>query len=286
MKRLACLLLALLMIAGAALAEEPPVYVALGDSITAGYGLSEGEKCFAELVALEGGYELINHGVTGHKVPDILAQLTDPAVLADVARAEIITITCGGNDLMAVLYESMAAIYNASVPEAMAIRAGEVTSIMITEGDPRKTSLMLASMIALEGHADMGVTPLIQSAEMAQALTDYTQNMTALIALLRGANPGARIILATQYNPYRHFTGLYASVNTAMDAGAQMLNAAITDCAAALGCETADVYATFYGLEAELMNASMSPLNLDFHPNAAGHAVLANAMLAVLLGAE
>lgn len=44
MKRLACLLLALLMIAGAALAEEPPVYVALGDSITAGYGLSEGEK--------------------------------------------------------------------------------------------------------------------------------------------------------------------------------------------------------------------------------------------------
>ena len=286
MKKLACLLLTLLMSTSAALAEDPPVYVALGDSITAGYGLPEGEKCFAEIVALEGGYGLINYGVSGHTVPDILAQLADPAVLADVARAEIITITCGGNDLMAVLYESIAAIYNASVPEEMAIRAGEVTSIMISEDDRRKTSLMLASAIALEGHADMGVTPLMQSQEMAQALADYVQNLTAAITILRSANPDARIILATQYNPYRHFTGLYASINAAMDTGAQRLNAAITECAAALGCETADMYTAFYGLEAELMNAAMSPLNLDFHPNAAGHELIARCMLGVLLGGE
>ena len=41
----------LAMSALAALAEDPPVYLALGDSITTGYGLAEGEMCFAELVA-------------------------------------------------------------------------------------------------------------------------------------------------------------------------------------------------------------------------------------------
>ena len=52
-----CLVLSLLPTA--AFAQEKS-YVALGDSITTGYGLQGGEKSFAELVAEENGYTLNN----------------------------------------------------------------------------------------------------------------------------------------------------------------------------------------------------------------------------------
>lgn len=286
MKKWICLLFAILMSLSAACAEEPPVYLALGDSITAGYGLSDDEPCFAEIVALEGGYTLINRAVNGRRVPDILAQLADPAVLADVARADVITITCGGNDLLAVLYERTAHIYNASVPAEMAVSAGEVEWILGIGGDSRQGSLLLAVMIAMEGHADMGFAPLMQSEEMAQALTDYTQNMTTLITLLRSANPDVRIILTTQYNPYPSFSGLYASLKTTMEAGACGMNGAIYAFAPGLNCEIADVYTAISTAQGKLTNASMNPLNLDFHPNAAGHVVIAQCVLALLQSAE
>ena len=286
MKKLICLLITVLMSLSVAGAEETPVYLALGDSISAGYGLTDKEARYTEIVAQHAGYMLINRAVNGNTAVGILEQLKDPAVAADVARADVITITCGGNDLLAALLDSIAAIYNASVPSETPLTTWDVLYILNDSSSPRQRALLLATLIALEGNPDMGITPFPQSAELAQSLADYRQNLTTLLSLLRQINPDARVILATQYSPYRHFSGLYITLNTAMDAGAQLLNAVILECAAALNCETADVYTAFCGREAELMNASMNPLILDFHPNAAGHEVIAQCVLDVLQGGE
>ena len=268
-----------------AFAEEQPVYVALGDSITTGYGLAEGEPCFAKIVADANGYLLINHAVNGNTAVGILAQMADPAVLADIASAAVITITCGGNDLMGLLYQQMASVYNAVIPETMAalkVKPEEITRIMANVEDPRQQMLMLAAKTVLEGNAEMGITPFVQSDAMINGITTYLQNMGAIMAGIRKVNPDATIIVATQYNPYSSFDGLYSSLNRGMNMGAMALSKYISDYSALLGYQIADVYTAFAASTENLMNACMEPLNLDFHPNAAGHVVIADTVNAVL----
>lgn len=268
------------------LAEAAPIYLALGDSITTGYGLAEGEQSFAEIVAQANGYTLINSAVDGNTSAGILAQLTDPAVLMDIAKADVITITCGGNDLMGLLYQQMADIYNASVPEMLAVKAENITTIMANSADPRQQVLLLAAKTVLEGNDALGVAPFVQSEAMQNALAAYLQNLGMVLMGIRRVNPDVTIIVITQYNPYSRFDGLYASLNQGMNMGAMALSKYIGDYASMLGYQVADVYTAFAASEENLMNASMAPLNLDFHPNAAGHTVIAQCVNAVLNPAE
>ena len=279
----------LAMSALAALAEDPAVYLALGDSITTGYGLAEGEMCFAELVAQANGYALINRAVNGNTAAGILAQLADPATLMDVLRADVITITCGGNDMMGLLYQQIAEVYNALIPAQMPmlmVESGDVTDIMTDGEDPRQQAMLLAALTVLEGNAEMGIEPFVQSAAMREGLTSYLTTMGLVVMSLRRANPEASIIVATQYNPYNRFDGAFAALNAGMERGASALSGFIRDYAAVLGYQLADVYAAFSASGENLMNACMEPLNLDFHPNAAGHALIAEVFNAVLNPAE
>ncbi len=276
------LLLCIAPISQAESAVESPVYLALGDSITTGYGLAEGEKGFADIVAEQHGYTLINRAINGNTAAGILQQLKEPAVLADVAAADVITITCGGNDLMGVLYGEIAAIYNSALPAMLAISDGDVAAFMSTPGDPRQQALLLAAKTVLEGNVELGVAPFTQGEALKSALMTYAQNMTAILTGIRMVNPDVTIILATQYNPYAIFSGVYASLADGMNEGAQLLSKAIGDYSLLLGYRVADVYSAFAASEENLCNASMEPLNLDFHPNAAGHAVIAQCVWAVL----
>lgn len=97
--------------------------LALGDSISAGYGLSDREaECFVSLMAQEGD-SVINHAVDGNKATDIISQLTDTenenyVSPEDIKNADIVTITCGGNDMMSLLYEKIAIEYQIVHPES------------------------------------------------------------------------------------------------------------------------------------------------------------------------
>lgn len=267
------------------LAEEAPVYLALGDSISTGYGLAEGEKGFAWIVAEEHGYTLINRAVNGNVAPGILAQLADPALLKEVERAELITVTCGGNDLMALLFQQLTEAYNANVPQAMTslkIQAQDVVAIMSDGEDPRQPALMAAAQAVLGGNAEMGVVPFVQSDAMKNGLDAYLKTMGAVMEIIRSVNPDVKIILATQYNPYNWFTGDYAGLNQSVNAGVMALSKCISDAAAVMGYQVADVHTAFAASADNLMNASMEPLNLDVHPNADGHAVIAACFSAVL----
>ena len=60
-------------------AEEAPVYLALGDSISTGYGLSSpSTDSFAEQVNSNLGYKLENYAMDGNTADGIYQQLTDP----------------------------------------------------------------------------------------------------------------------------------------------------------------------------------------------------------------
>ena len=284
MKKIVSLILALCMLLtlSCAFAEEQPVYLALGDSISTGYGLSEGEKGFAEILAETNGYTLINRAVDGNTAADILTQLSDPAVLADIAKADVITVTCGGNDLMGLLYQQTADAYNAAVPAAMSVTAEDVPGIMSDSANPLNQAMLLAAQTVLNGNAELGVPAFAESEAVKSALADYLTGMGTIISAIKTANPSAIVIVTTQYNPYAAFSGPYADLATGINAGALLLNKSISDYAMLAGYQVADVYAAFAASGENLCNASMMPLNLDFHPNAAGHAVIAATIQNVL----
>ena len=74
-------------------------YVVLGDSIAAGSGLrNPGEACYGRIVANTNGYTYQNFGLNGQRTSGLLSQLDRGDVADAVRRANIISISIGGND--------------------------------------------------------------------------------------------------------------------------------------------------------------------------------------------
>lgn len=258
-------------------------YLALGDSISAAYGLASPEtEGFTYLIADEMQYTLSNRAVSGYTSDDIYAQLESGALDDEIADAELITITCGGNDFMQMLYARTAARYNEQMKTS--ITSQDVVDVMLgTSSAANRTMLILCAKWVLQGEEDKGTPPFAESPEFEAELAEYTASMGDVMAYIRRLNEHANIIMATQYNPYKHFAGSdYEVLALGCGAGAKRLSETIADNAEAFGYVTADVYTVFEASEENLCNAAIAPLNVDYHPNAAGHAVIAETFLSVL----
>lgn len=88
--------------------------VGLGDSLTFGVGATEGHNYLSRIeakLAAEDDIETvtaINYGVTGNTSTQINGRLhEDKQLQKDIKKADIVTITAGGNDLMAVVKKSL-----------------------------------------------------------------------------------------------------------------------------------------------------------------------------------
>lgn len=275
-----CLMLGLLPTAAFAQGE---VYVALGDSISTGYGLTDSDACFTRQIAASKSYALKSHAVDGATSSTLLAKLSDPAVAADVASADVITITIGGNDLMGALYLYLANQYNKT--NGTALSAADIQNALMGKHETIEQTIILI-------FASSVLSDFPQSAEASSALRQLGTNLTASIAAIKNANPDVTLIVANQYNPYsyaaKNVNPLFAAaVNTIVEAfetGITALNATIATMSLQLGYDVADVSSAFKSAEENPCNASFAslPINPDFHPNAYGHSLIANAILPLL----
>lgn len=79
--------------------------VLLGDSIAQGYGLGEDytdwyDLGYGKLIADANGYDYVNHAIGGHTTYNLNARLQEEAVISDVADADIIAVSIGGNNFL------------------------------------------------------------------------------------------------------------------------------------------------------------------------------------------
>ena len=72
----------------------------LGDSISAGYGLANGELGYYDYVAEYGGYSMTNLAVSGDTTVDLLEVIAKDNTQKAVKDADLICISIGGNDLL------------------------------------------------------------------------------------------------------------------------------------------------------------------------------------------
>lgn len=252
-------------------------YVALGDSITTGYGLG-GEQSFAEIVAEKKGYTLNDDlAADGATSEELLDAVTAPANADTLKNADLITITIGGNDLMNALYEYLAAKSGQDVDAIKAMLTGGTADI----------AALGQLVLLLSGFAD--------SNEAKAALSTFTVNLTAIMGAIKQANPDVTLLVTTQYNPYSYLAKTFGSmvtqaqtISAAFDEGVSALNAAIGLAVGSNGT-VVDVYDAFENAVAENQNPcnpsvdiSTFKVNLDFHPNAYGHELIAAAITAQL----
>ncbi len=107
MKKALSIILALVMILSVTVigfAEEEKEtlnYLLLGDSIARGSGvLNHDEACFGRIVADTNGYNYKNRGIDGFTTANLVNELNKSDVIRDVAEADIISISIGGNDFL------------------------------------------------------------------------------------------------------------------------------------------------------------------------------------------
>ena len=106
MKKLIAILLSLVMIFAVfsicVYAEnEKPFYLVLGDSIAFGSGLTNSrEACYGKIVADTNGYDYANHSIPGHTTTNLINRLNEETVISDLKKADIISISIGGNDFL------------------------------------------------------------------------------------------------------------------------------------------------------------------------------------------
>lgn len=271
------------------------VYLALGDSITSGYGLAGVPDTTEESAhrahpdnfvnLLDGTFDfdvVYNEAYRGNTAAGIAVQLTDTDIQTKAAEADIITITCGGNDLMAIVYENIAAAWNAANPDDT-IKAEDVVPEMADSQSSKRMMLMLYSLNVLDKDS---AAYMMDDSDFRDAIAAYAQTLKDVTDKIHQINPSAKVIVATQYNPYVGFKDKTILISldpvySGIEDGANQLNAAIEANAADGGYLVADVKNAFdsYDGTDSLYNAyvnSFKDIEFDFHPAAAGHALIAD----------
>lgn len=264
MKRLITLLTAFALLGsvyaiGASAATAPGQLLVLGDSISTGYGLmgydgttpytcASYANTIANALGLKGGSTYINKAVNGATSADLLKLL--PTIEQTVKKSELIIITIGGNDLLK------------SIPLVASAIAGRTVSTF-SESVTVLQKATAAQYGALEQNADF-------QAKIGAVLTGFASNMSSIAATLKAAAPEARIVFLKQYNPMYNVIG-FADFGIFADPLINSINTSIAEVCAASGFEVADITTVINANAAGLTNI----LDMDIHPNAAGHLEIA-----------
>lgn len=227
------------------------LYIALGDSLSAGIGASEPASTgFVALVheGLGDGVELLNLGHPGDTSQDLLDHGHLDRAVEEIERrngddVRLVTLEIGGNDLLR-LYFSL-------------VRTGTCPDVAAALGKPECTEALIS------------------------ALNGFEPNLATALDRLRAADADLPVVLMTLYNPFGHLPGVGELGDLSLEGrpGSEFeegLNDIIRRVAGKRDLIVADLYPLFDGRSEELIAAD------QIHPNDGGYAVMAEAVVAAL----
>jgi lysophospholipase L1-like esterase len=231
------------------------LYIALGDSLSAGVGASVyDQKGFVPLVhdALGPTFALLNLGIAGDTSTQMLREGTlDRAIIEINQRnhdddpgndVEVVTLEIGGNDLLDIFFDYV-------------LTTGRCPNVEVGLQRPECVD------------------------QLRGALDRYEPNLDLILDRLREADPDLEIFLLTLYNPWSGgdpaFGGLAelsleGDPNTPFPEGLQDV---IRRQAEANGVHLVEIYPLFAGKANEYIASD------KIHPNDAGYQVMADAVL-------
>lgn len=259
-------------------AEADPGYIlVLGDSIASGYGLAEGEYRYADYLEDYLGMESIDYAKPGQTTAELLELVSGEEVQTDAPLSSVICVSIGGNDLIDTVEEYLNGLLNTyNTTNGTSLTLKEYIKTVVAVDDDLQTTMV------------MKLTSLLN-----KTANNYKSNIKQIEEILKELNPDAQIVIQTVYNPINmedpvvngvDYSGKLQQIRKFASEQLLTLNNALMQTE---GLTYVDVNAAFK--DAEWLYTNMDPTNgfwqMDVHPNALGHAVIA-AQILDSLGAE
>ncbi len=277
------LVFALTLSAPAVFAEEKKAdvktLVVLGDSISTGYGLegyaeeteNGGLASYANLVASEYGLTLnenyFNYAIDGATSQELLDNLKGgfgEEKLSNIAKADVIVVTVGGNDLVSLV-----------LPKLMTLLG------------LKEDASYLAIVLALSKIKEDEVDDIVKATnelydeskeELKELYEAYGQNIKEITKKLGEIAPDAHVVFQNIYNPINEIPE-YAAVKTLNESVVSKIisemNKALSDADDNGSFYVVDVASEFEGRKEPCTNIAA----FDIHPNLRGHAIIADALI-------
>lgn len=259
-------------------AEEKTVYAAFGDSIAAGYGLdgySDGQAVapadsYQALAAKFLHTQSCNYAVTGDNSDDCIQLLNSGKADKDLAKADIITISIGSNDLLLPFIQIVADYFQ--------IDPASLDPALIQEQMKNgftMPQLNLSQMAEYYKQAEELMNQLADHATLHAQAAAFKDKFQTILSILHEKAPGAEIYATNVYNPF----AFLPKIGELADIYIQEINQAFS--ADAPDYILIDVYTPFG--EQELTNVHIdlkqpASFHLDPHPSVQGHAVIGELM--------
>ena len=245
----------------------PKTLLALGDSLTTGYGLDnyvpggDPYRCasyintVAEAMGLVAGETYVNRAVNGDTTGDLASLL--PRIEEEVKAAEMIVISIGGNDFLDLLPEIASHLVGEDVT-----RLEDVADALLNVSEEAIAELAGSSWFLTK---------------IAVTLTKLNNNLSTITSYLNNTAPHARVIFLQQFNPLVKVPGL-SDFGDFAQPFLDNLNTALKKACATYGYETVDIPSVINCDAAGLTNI----LEYDIHPNAKGHLEMAKLLASYL----
>jgi len=280
---------------GVVASEEKPYMVAVGDSIA--YGMSAKDNkgyaymAYEYLKNNEPEYRNLifkNYGTKGDKTSDLLNKLNaatgDKAIQNDIAKAKIITISIGANNLLAPIVDA----YRNGIQMPDLTINGELIPGRIYTWDEINT-LEICQTKEFQEELDKVLKKIISTGVFSGYLT-AVYDWPRIIDRIMELNSEAKIYVLNLYNPLRQINEFekkyYLSLNTfIMNVNGAIENYSTDNAKGIIRYEVirADDICRFAADLGEWVEFDIYSASPDPHPTDAGHQIFADAMISLVL---
>lgn len=235
-------------------ASEIENITVLGDSISAGYGLSENESNYSVWLGDYYNASIENFAANGKTTVQLLESLeSDPDIKESVRQADLVCVSIGGNDILQIFYNDLVNIADdfSSSPDGG------------FNFSPEAIQKIIVSF----------------SSALGPASAEAGKNISKIADSIYKINPNAETVFQTVYNPFEtnieEMKSVYAPLYTFTSIYLGVINNEIrnTD-----GIVCADIHEKFKGNCPDFTNIQ----EMDIHPNRLGHLIIAEEITEML----
>ena len=250
-------------------ATKETTYLGIGDSITKGCGLENEDDCFVSQLGTQleqtiPNLKTYNLGKKGDTTSDILARIQKPEQLALLKQADYITVTAGGNDIL-----------------ALAVSTAEA----FTKKDYSNAD-KIPSMVKKESIAKL-LLSYLNTSQGQQQLSSFTNSFAKeyhkLLQYIRTQNPHCTIVTQSIYNPISEedYTSLAKCIDIVVTPVNEMIREEILS-----SNDNRLLFLDTYTLFHDNTNLYVRTSEDDIHPSKQGHTMIANRICQMLTSKE
>ena len=257
-------------------------YLALGDSIAYGYGLSNiNSQSYAQIVRAKSNIsqnDFSNLAVSGMTCKDFYTKIQTIQYTQAIKSADIITISIGSNELLGIATSAISTVTGVSQKDPDFVR--KVQQVFIEASGLKKLTLAYK----LYSYFTSNET----KATIEKNIASYNENWSKSVTYIKNTNPNATIIATEFYNPYYEIGLSSYDLGSFVDEYICKMNDILkTSSQSETIYKIAKIYDDFNTTNPRITNVNIdfsdfSKINVDPHPNKDGHSIIASRVLDIL----